>query len=59
MAYDINLSDRVRAFFAEVPNIGVVEKEMLAVFNFLVNGKTCVCVSVDKTIKETVKKTHL
>lgn len=45
MAYDLNLADRVRAFLAEVPNIDVEEKEMFAVLNFLVNGKTCVCVS--------------
>lgn len=45
MAYDINLADRIREFLAEVPNIEVEEKEMFAVLNFMVNGKTCVCVS--------------
>lgn len=45
MAYDTNLADRVREILAEVPNIEVEEKEMFAVLNFLVNGKTCVCVS--------------
>lgn len=45
MAYDINLADRVREFLAEVPNIEVEEKEMFATLNFMVNGKTCVCVS--------------
>lgn len=45
MAYDINLADRVREFLAEVPNIEVGEKEMFATLNFMVNGKTCVCVS--------------
>ncbi len=45
MAYDINLSDRVREFLAEIPDIEVEEKEMFAVLNFMVNGKTCVCVS--------------
>ena len=44
MAYDINLADRVREFLAEAPNIEVEEKEMFAVLNFMVNGKTCVCV---------------
>jgi hypothetical protein len=45
MSYDTNLVDRVREFLAEVPNIEVEEKEMFAVLNFMVNGKTCVCVS--------------
>jgi hypothetical protein len=44
MDYDINLANRVREFLAEVPNIDVEEKEMFAVLNFMVNGKTCVCV---------------
>jgi hypothetical protein len=45
MAYNIKLADRVREFLAEVPNIEIEEKEMFAVLNFMVNGKTCVCVS--------------
>jgi TfoX N-terminal domain len=45
MAYDINLADRVREYLAEVPNIEIEEKEMFNVLNFMVNGKTCVCVS--------------
>jgi hypothetical protein len=45
MAYDINLGNRVRAFLAEIPDIEIEEKEMFAVLNFMVNGKTCVCVS--------------
>jgi len=44
MAYDTKLADRVREFLAEVPEIAVEEKEMFAVLNFMVNGKTCVCV---------------
>ncbi len=44
MAYDINLVNRVREFLVEVPNIEVEEKEMFAVLNFMVNGKTCVCI---------------
>lgn len=44
MTYDINLVNRVREFLAEVPNIDVEEKEMFAVLNFMINGKTCVCV---------------
>ncbi len=47
MAYDIQLADRVRAFLSEVPNIDIEEKEMFGVLNFLVNGKTCVCVRTD------------
>jgi isopenicillin N synthase-like dioxygenase len=45
MAYDTNLVDKVREFLAEIPDIEVEEKEMFAVLNFMVNGKTCVCVS--------------
>jgi isopenicillin N synthase-like dioxygenase len=45
MAYDTNLVDRVRAYLAEFPNIEIEEKEMFNVLNFMVNGKTCVCVS--------------
>lgn len=48
MAYDTNLADRVREFLAEIPNIEVEEKEMFAVLNFMVNGKTCVCVSGER-----------
>jgi isopenicillin N synthase-like dioxygenase len=45
MAYDTKLADKVREFLAETPDIEVEEKEMFAVLNFMVNGKTCVCVS--------------
>jgi hypothetical protein len=45
MAYDTILADRVREFLADVPNIEVEEKVMFNVLNFMVNGKTCVCVS--------------
>ena len=45
MAYDTNLADRVRAYLSEQPNIEVEEKIMFNVLNFMVNGKTCVCVS--------------
>ncbi len=45
MAYDTNLADKVRALLAEVPDLDIEEKEMFAVLNFMVNGKTCVCVS--------------
>ncbi|MCU0444616.1 MAG: TfoX/Sxy family protein [Microscillaceae bacterium] len=45
MTYDMSLANRVREFLAEIPNIEVEEKEMFAVLNFMVNGKTCVCVS--------------
>lgn len=45
MSYDTNLADRVREYLAEIPSIDVEEKEMFNVLNFMVNGKTCVCVS--------------
>jgi hypothetical protein len=45
MAYDINLVYKVREYIAEIPNIEIDEKEMFNVLNFMVNGKTCICVS--------------
>jgi TfoX N-terminal domain len=45
MAYNINLVNKVREFLADIPDIEIEEKEMFAVLNFMVNGKTCVCVS--------------
>lgn len=45
MAYDTKLADRVREYLAEVPGLAIEEKEMFSVLNFMVNGKTCVCVS--------------
>ena len=48
MAFDTNLADRVREYLAEIPDIEVEEKEMFAMVNFMVNAKTCVCVSGEK-----------
>jgi hypothetical protein len=45
MAYDINLVNKIREFLVEIPDIEIEEKEMFAVLNFMVNGKTCICVS--------------
>jgi TfoX N-terminal domain len=45
MPYDTNLADRVREYLAEITGIDIEEKEMFNVLNFMVNGKTCVCVS--------------
>jgi len=45
MSYDSNLVDLIREHLAKIPNIEVEEKEMFAVLNFMVNGKTCICVS--------------
>ena len=47
MAYNTNLVDRVREYLAEVSDIEIEEKEMFNVLNFMVNGKTCICVSGD------------
>lgn len=44
MPYDTRLADKVREYLADIPDIDIVEKEMFAVLNFMVNGKTCVCV---------------
>lgn len=48
MPYDLKLADRVREYLAELPGLEIEEKEMFAVLNFMVNGKTCLCVSDDK-----------
>ena len=48
MPYNIGLADSVREYLSEIPNIDVEEKEMFSVLNFMVNGKTCVCVSGEK-----------
>ena len=45
MAYDIKLADSVRAYLAEITDLEMEEKEMFTILNFMVNGKTCVCVS--------------
>ncbi|GAB3752422.1 TfoX/Sxy family protein [Spirosoma pomorum] len=45
MAYNTHLADQVREFLSEIPDIAIEEKEMFSVLNFMVNGKTCVCVS--------------
>jgi TfoX N-terminal domain len=45
MAYNTNLADRVREYLAERTDIEIEEKIMFNVLNFMVNGKTCVCVS--------------
>ena len=45
MTYDIKLSNRLREYLAEIPDLEIEEKEMFNVLNFKVNGKTCVCVS--------------
>ena len=47
MAYNTNLVDRVREHLADVSDIEIEEKEMFNVLNFMVNGKTCICVSGD------------
>lgn len=47
MAYDIKLVDRVREYLAEIPDLEIEEKEMFGGLNFMVNGKTCVCVSAE------------
>lgn len=45
MIYDINLVDKVREYLSEIPNIEIEEKQMFNVWNFMVNNKTCICVS--------------
>ena len=45
MTYDTNLVNRVREYLAGVSNLEIEEKEMFNVLNFMVSGKTCICVS--------------
>lgn len=47
MPYNLKLADRVREYLATNQAIEVEEKEMFSVLNFMVNGKTCICVSGD------------
>lgn len=48
MDYNTNLANRVRAYLAVIPSINIEEKEMFNVLNFMVNDKTCVCVSKER-----------
>jgi hypothetical protein len=45
MAYDIKLADRLREYLSEIPDLEIEEKTMFNVLNFMVDSKTCVCVS--------------
>ncbi len=45
MAYNTNLVNKVREYLAEIQDIEIEEKEMFGVLNFMVNRKTCICVS--------------
>ena len=47
MAYNIELADRIRDFFATQTNLKVEEKKMFRGLTFMVNGKMCVSVSND------------
>ncbi|MGN5955751.1 TfoX/Sxy family protein [Sphingobacterium lactis] len=45
MAYDIMLSNRVRAYLAEYCSYSIEEKEMFSGLAFLVDGKMCINIS--------------
>ena len=45
MAYNIDLVDRVREYLSEATHLEVHEKEMFGVLNFMVDEKTCICIS--------------
>jgi hypothetical protein len=45
MAFDINLSNRVREYLAQFPKLKIEEKKMFGGLAFLVNGKMCVNIS--------------
>ncbi|GAB3412548.1 TfoX/Sxy family protein [Niabella aquatica] len=42
MAYDNNLSDRVREYLNNVPGIAIEEKAMFGGLAFMINGKMCI-----------------
>lgn len=48
MAFDQYLANRVREYLSELPDLIIEEKMMFGVLNFMVNGKTCICVSEEK-----------
>jgi hypothetical protein len=61
MQYNKTLADRVRAYLVAHTDLDIQEKTMFNVLNFMVNNKTCVCVSGEKlmlrfdpTIQETL-----
>lgn len=58
MAYDTKLADRVREYLAEIPNLQIEEKEMFSLLNFMVNGKTCICVSGENLMLRFDPKLH-
>lgn len=45
MAYNTQLSDRVREYLAKLPHVEIEEKKMFGGLAFMVNGKMCVNVS--------------
>jgi TfoX N-terminal domain len=48
MPYDSHLADKVRAYLADNTDLEILEKTMFNVLNFMVDNKTCVCVSGEK-----------
>ena len=47
MAYNLQLSNRVRQYLAEVPSLDIEEKQMFGGLAFMVNGKMCINISGD------------
>jgi TfoX/Sxy family transcriptional regulator of competence genes len=45
MPYNTILADRIREYFANVPNLKIEEKKMFRGLTFMVNGKMCISVS--------------
>lgn len=48
MTYDQKLTDRIRAYLADVSGLDIEEKESFRGITFMVNGKMCFCVSGDE-----------
>ncbi len=47
MAYDVQLTDRVRAYLVQFPELEIEEKRMFGGLAFMVNTKMCINVSGD------------
>ncbi len=45
MAYNLQLSNRVRQYLADVPSLEIEEKRMFGGLAFMVNGKMCINIS--------------
>jgi hypothetical protein len=45
MAYDTKLTDRIREYLVQVPDLKIEEKKMFSGMAFMINGKMCINVA--------------